>query len=604
MRYFAAVVFTFLLASTLPALARPTCDVGGADAAALASAYAAIDTACHCDSATGPSAYHHCARETVAALVSAANLPAKCRRDAQRYANDSTCGREGALVCCRADGSGRTRHRIVRDSLRCVDVAEYVACVSAWQSLVTGCDTNGCVPMVYPVCGNSVIEDGEQCDPPSLTCDTACQLTPPFCGNLVVDDGETCEPPGVGSCSTTCQAAACSAAAAGETAVTCVDGATRLGSAANTTGYLVAWSGPFQRSGEVLAVRLDGSGLITDSSLTVVSSELPNGSVSSYPSAASDGAGFYVVWSAYREPPGVPGVTQQLIEGRRLGAASGAEATDTLVSHIPFGYCRANLGGPTAASGAGGARFAAAWQNVATCGGGVINRDPDAAFIDFAELPTTTSTSLGFPLPQALPAVISSSAATVASLGGSSLWTWHAQSCDAEYSCTPFLAAAWSDGTVTQGPFALSSERQVVTDAPGVAAGATSFLVVWTQPNAEATAAEVRGVRVTRADGLLDPDGGLLLATVANGINGSPSAAFDGTRWLVAWTEAGALDYEVRAVAVNVDGGVVDSAPRLVASEVAPAPPSVSSTGNGSVLVTFTRDEGAQTAIRATLVVP
>jgi hypothetical protein len=604
MRHFASVVFTLLLASTLPALARPTCDVSGADAAALASAYAAIDTECPCDSATGPSAYHHCARETVDTLVAAASLPATCRRDAQRYANDSTCGREGALVCCRADGNGRTRHRIVRDSLRCVDVAEYVACVSAWQSLVTGCDASGCVPMVYPVCGNSVTEAGEQCDPPSLTCDTACQLLPPFCGNLVVDDGEACEPPGVGSCSSVCQAATCSAAAAGETEITCVDGATRLSSAANATGYLVAWSGPFQRSDEVLAIRLDGDGGIADPALTVVSSELPDGNVSSYPSAASDGAGFYVVWSTYGEPPGYPGVFEQRIEGRRLGADSGADATDTLISHIPFGYCRSSLAGPTAASGAGASRFAATWQNVASCGGGVINRDPDAAFIDFAEVPTTTSASLGFPLPQALPAVMSSSAATVASLSGSSLWTWHAQGCDAEYSCVPFLAAAWSDGTATQGPFPLSSESQVLTDAPGMAAGATGFLVVWAQPNAEATATEVRGVRVTRADGLLDPDGGLLLATVANGVNGSPSVAFDGTRWLVAWTEAGALDDEVRAVAVNVDGSVVDSTPRLVADEVAPAPPSASSTGNGSVLVAFTRDEGAQTAIRATLVVP
>ena len=604
MRHFAAVVFTLLLASALPALARPTCDVIGADAAVLASAYTAIDIECPCDSATGPSAYHHCARETVDALVSAASLPSQCRRDALRYANDSTCGREGALVCCRADGSGRTRHRIVRDSLKCVDVGGYVACVSAWQSLVTGCDASGCVPMVYPVCGNSVLEAGEQCDPPSLTCDAACQLTPPFCGDLVVEDGETCEPPGVGSCSSTCQAVACSAAAAGETEITCVDGATRLSSAASATGYLVAWSGPFQRSGEVLAIRLDGSGQVADPSLTVVSSELSDGSVSSHPSAASDGAGFYVVWSAYREPPGVPTAVEQLIEGRRLGAASGAYSTDTIVSHIPFGYCRANIGGPTAASGAGSSRFAATWQNVATCGGGVINRDPDAAFIDFAGSPTTTSAPLGFPLPQALPAVISSSAAAVASLGGSSLWTWHAQACDPEYSCAPFLAAAWSDGTVTQGPFALSSDRQVLTDAPAVAAGATGFLVAWAQPNADATATEVRGVRVTRADGLLDPDGGLLLATAANGINGSPSVAFDGTRWLVAWTEAGTLDYEIRAVAVNVDGTVVDSTPRLVADEVAPAPPSASSTGNGSVLVAFTRDEGAQTAIRATVVVP
>jgi hypothetical protein len=44
------------------------------------------------------------------------------------------------------------------------------------------------------VCGNNVIEPGEQCDPPNnTTCNSMCQLNP-TCGNGVLDPGEQCDP--------------------------------------------------------------------------------------------------------------------------------------------------------------------------------------------------------------------------------------------------------------------------------------------------------------------------------------------------------------------------------------------------------------------------
>jgi hypothetical protein len=55
--------------------------------------------------------------------------------------------------------------------------------------------------MTFPItcinvamCGNMIIEPGEQCDPPnSTTCDNNCQLRP-RCGNGIVDPGEQCDP--------------------------------------------------------------------------------------------------------------------------------------------------------------------------------------------------------------------------------------------------------------------------------------------------------------------------------------------------------------------------------------------------------------------------
>jgi hypothetical protein len=74
-------------------------------------------------------------------------------------------------------------------------------------------------PPSEPVCGNEVVEEGEQCDPPgriseALVCNDACQLVEapgpdPVCGNGVVEAGEQCDPPGpiteAFRCSEACQ---------------------------------------------------------------------------------------------------------------------------------------------------------------------------------------------------------------------------------------------------------------------------------------------------------------------------------------------------------------------------------------------------------------
>ena len=58
-------------------------------------------------------------------------------------------------------------------------------------------------------CGNGVVEDGEQCEPPgSASCDADCQTISvggPVCGNGVVEDGEECEPPESALCDADCQ---------------------------------------------------------------------------------------------------------------------------------------------------------------------------------------------------------------------------------------------------------------------------------------------------------------------------------------------------------------------------------------------------------------
>jgi cysteine-rich repeat protein len=66
---------------------------------------------------------------------------------------------------------------------------------------------------IEPGCGNSVIEAGEQCEPPgSATCDAQCLIINVNCGNNLLDAGEQCDDGNVASgdgCRSNCTIEAC-----------------------------------------------------------------------------------------------------------------------------------------------------------------------------------------------------------------------------------------------------------------------------------------------------------------------------------------------------------------------------------------------------------
>jgi hypothetical protein len=92
--------------------------------------------------------------------------------------------------------------------------------LTAARSLATG---EGC-----PACGNGIVEEGEQCEPPgTAACTATCQLVvvaPPSCGDGVINScDEQCDPPAAAGsysvgCSATCQIAPtlCSTCEAGK----------------------------------------------------------------------------------------------------------------------------------------------------------------------------------------------------------------------------------------------------------------------------------------------------------------------------------------------------------------------------------------------------
>ncbi|MHC4444240.1 MAG: hypothetical protein ACYTA5_16705 [Planctomycetota bacterium] len=70
---------------------------------------------------------------------------------------------------------------------------------------LTICDAS-CQNIEPAVCGNGIVEEGEECEPPGTTlCDASCQsIEPAVCGNGIVEEGEECEPPGTTTCDASC----------------------------------------------------------------------------------------------------------------------------------------------------------------------------------------------------------------------------------------------------------------------------------------------------------------------------------------------------------------------------------------------------------------
>src|SRR6266545_4682173 len=107
---------------------------------------------------------------------------------------------------------------------------------------------------------------------------------------------------------------------------------------------------------------------------------------------------------------------------------------------------------------------------------------------------------------------------------------------------------------------------------PAIAAGGTNMLVVWrdSRPGSEA---DIYGARVSQAGAVLDP-GGIAIST-ADGYQLSPTLAFDGTNYVVAWEDTYSGSYDIFGARVSPDGTVLDVAGVPIATsptdETAPA---------------------------------
>ncbi|MEO6026429.1 MAG: hypothetical protein ABIR79_06140 [Candidatus Binatia bacterium] len=598
----AVVVFALIALAASPAAAK--CDTT-ANAFALGGARAAIDDACPCAAATSNGAHAKCAKTVVATLVANNQLAKTCKAEALNHAKKSICGRPGAVVCCRVKTSGRTSHKIAGSAAKCTSTSSITACASLLIAVDTGCDAMGCVA---PVCGNDVLEPTEECEASSnpVDCDQDCQLymcDPPTttCGNGTLEVGETCEPPGVGACGWDCLSTPCASAAPGEIDVACVSGTAAVAVGSRGTDYLMSWSGIAYRGGtDILGRRFDVNGAPFDANAQIVSAGVHcTGSMRS-PAVGGNAGRYLLAWSSF-EPLTLSSYVYESIYTRpyandgSLGALDEHEPTYT-----GFGMCQGFVGGPTTVAplpAAGSDVLTALWTNGGGCVGLGPFFEPRGKIFDYATDPPATTPATFVPLGQQ---PIANTGSSMASTATDTLVTWHRAMANGT---NPIVGGAWlaNDGTSTK--FTISTRAPGgSTLRPSVAAASDRFIVAWAQ-GATTDATEIRGMRVTQVGGLLDPDGGILLATTAGGkVVGPPVAAFDGTVWLVAWSEVGVGGNDLRAVAVQTDGTVLDVTPRLLATGLSGAAPSIASAGDGRSLVMYVKTDGASGAVRAQLV--
>ena len=174
------------------ALSVPAAPVGAActDPSDIPIARAAIDAACPCALATTARGHRQCARDAIAGQVEAGALDPSCVKDVRRCVRRSTCGRPGMVTCCRLK-RGEAQCRVTSPE-RCIARG---GCAGLAPSCCDACGSASCVgttttTLPPAVCGNGVIESGEQCDGQPF-CLPGCRLDVYACCDVDVA-GDVC----------------------------------------------------------------------------------------------------------------------------------------------------------------------------------------------------------------------------------------------------------------------------------------------------------------------------------------------------------------------------------------------------------------------------
>lgn len=114
------------------------------------------------------------------------------------------CGDE----CTAHSGPGSNDPQVTQ----CVCAIDDFCCEFSWDSSCVTVAQNSCSACAPPVCGNAILEPGEQCDDGNVQsndgCDANCAIENAICGNGDVEQGEECDDDNTTSgdgCSSSCQ---------------------------------------------------------------------------------------------------------------------------------------------------------------------------------------------------------------------------------------------------------------------------------------------------------------------------------------------------------------------------------------------------------------
>jgi len=333
-------------------------------------------------------------------------------------------------------------------------------------------------------------------------------------------------------------------------------GASAPAVAANGTGYLVVWvdGRNVATTGlDIYGARVDNAGNVLDAGGFPIS-VAPNDQLA--PAATPNGADSFVVWQDGRDPATAPD-----IYGARVTSAGAVLDS----SGIPIATATGAQASPAVAFN--GLNFLVVWTDQR--GGGdfdIYGSRVSAAgvVLDSDGIPICTVAG-GEYFPK------------VAANGSDFLAVWEDDRNAGSGFVDIYGARISAAGSVLdRGGFPIgtgSADRHT----PAVAAGLTDYLVVWLdQRNLGTTGLDIYGARVTTAGGVTDPNG-FAIDTAPNDQT-TPVLAFNGSQFLVAWTDArnmATTDLDVYAALVSTAATVSPPAGFVVSTgasdEEAPA---------------------------------
>ncbi|UCF81124.1 MAG: hypothetical protein JSV08_01490 [Acidobacteriota bacterium] len=331
--------------------------------------------------------------------------------------------------------------------------------------------------------------------------------------------------------------------------------------ASNGTDYFVAWTdGRSWASWDIYGARVASDGTVLDPTGIAVSAAANQ---QLYPSVASNGTDYFVVWEDWRNDGGC--YCNWDIYGARVRASDGMlldGPPDT--GGIAVSTAVGNQGWPSVASN--GTDYFVAWSDDRSGSG--------------YDIYGTRVTSAGIVLDPSGIAVSTAGGSqwkpSVASNGTDYIVVWGDYRSGTNYDI--YGARVNSAGTVldpTPTDIAVSTavDRQYY---PSVASNGTDYFVAWSDERNDGGCqcnTDIYGARVRASDGYLHdgpPDTGGIAVSTAVGDQERPSVASDGTDYFVAWRDyRSGVDYDIYGTRVASDGTVLDPTPTDIAVSTA-----------------------------------
>jgi hypothetical protein len=114
------LLLSLLISYPLAGSARASCSSAECgQAVAVDAVRELVAASCDCAGSDSHKAYLRCAKSVIKAAVKAGNLPKECLRTTRRCEARSTCGRDGAMVCCVSKKTGKLKALVKGGNAKC-----------------------------------------------------------------------------------------------------------------------------------------------------------------------------------------------------------------------------------------------------------------------------------------------------------------------------------------------------------------------------------------------------------------------------------------------------------------------------------------------------